>query len=444
MSTIIGNAVTIGGGGAKLNIDYGSTPPTDTTKLWVPLEKKPDAVECKPASLSGSEFFESSSAISSILSHASDCGAYFQHEEYIYYLYSTSRFTRINVNTHAVDNSVPLSNVFTNLTMLDYNCGFCQHGDKVYIVTTTVEISGTTYNGTIIVEGNLSTKLAAKLGDLVKDPDTSIYCTGAAITYCNGKLYIAGGKRKSYANSTNTVKVYNLSDNTSHIAYNMSYKLSNATMAVVSSNVYIFGGAHNIDVYQDVYKIDTINNTISTVATYPIKCLCMSPFVCDSSVYLFGGSKGASNNEPISAGSLTSIYKFDTKTNTFSLLPISLPTARYSSPVYNSNLYCYVCGIAPVTSNTGRIDKFVVNVPLTKNYLLIQQDYGFDGLWSSLKSKDTDFKVKVINAYLGDSNNIAQPTNAYLYDSKDLKWKSLSGESYVADMQNALNILGVN
>lgn len=47
------------------------------------------------------------------------------------------------------------------------------------------------------------------------------------------------------------------------------------------------------------------------------------------------------------------------------------------------------------------------------------------------------------NAYLGD-NNIAQLTNAYLYDSKDLKWKSLSGESYVADMQNALNILGVN
>ncbi len=88
--------------------------------------------------------------------------------------------------------------------------------------------------------------------------------------------------------------------------------------------------------------------------------------------------------------------------------------------------------------------KFVVETPLTNNHLFLQEDYGYDGLWSALKSKDTDLKVKVINAYLGDSNNIAQLTNAYLYDTASNQWKSLSGESYVADMQNALNILGVN
>ena len=447
MSTILGNPITLGGGGGKLNIDYGTTPPSDISKLWVPLATKPSNVECKPASLSGSEFFESSSAISSISSHASDCGAYFQHEEYIYYLYSTSDFTRINVNTHAVDKSVPISSVFTNLTKLDYNCGFCQHGDKVYIVTTTAVISGTESSGTIIVEGNLSTKLATKLGSLVYDSDTNYYSEGSAIAYCDGKLYIAGGNRKSYANSTNKVKVYNLSDNKSYAAYTMNHRLLCATMAVVSNNVYIFGGAHDSDIYQEVYKIDTINNTMSVVSTYPIKCMCMSPYVCGSSIYLFGGSNKSSNGNPnasSSSGALTSIYKFNTETNTFSLLSISLPTARFSSPVYNSNLYCYVCGIAPITSNTGRLDKFVVNVPLTNNHLLLQEDYGFDGLWSALKSKDTDLKVKVINAYLGDSNNIAQLTNAYLYDMASNQWKSLSGESYVADMQNALNIMGVN
>ena len=442
MSVIYGNPIITNGG--ELNIDYGSTPPSDTTKLWVPLATKPSNVECKPASLSGSEFFESTSEISHILSHASDCGAYFQHEEYIYYLYSTSRFTRINVNTHAVDNSVPLSSVFTNLTQLNYNCGFCQHGDMVYIVTAGAEISGQTYSGTLIIGCNLSTKLASKLGNLAYDSDTNGSSISSAIVYCDGKLYIAGGQRKSYANNTNTVKVYNLSDNTSYIAYNMTYKLSNPTMAVVSNSVYIFCGAQSSDIYQEVYKIDTINNTISTVATYPIKCMCMSPYICGASIYLFGGTNRANNGEPVPAGSLMSIYKFDTKTNEFSLLPISFPTARYSSPVYNSNLYCYVCGIAPVASDTGRIDKFVVNVPLTNNHLLLQEDYGYDSLWSALKSKDTDFKVKVINAYLGDSNNIAQLTNAYLYDTASSQWKSLSGESYVADMQNALNILGVN
>ena len=36
-------------GGVKLNIDYGANPPSDTTKLWVPLATKPSAVECSPA-----------------------------------------------------------------------------------------------------------------------------------------------------------------------------------------------------------------------------------------------------------------------------------------------------------------------------------------------------------------------------------------------------------
>lgn len=42
--SILGNPITLGGGGADLNIDFGATPPTDTSKLWVPLAKKPDKV----------------------------------------------------------------------------------------------------------------------------------------------------------------------------------------------------------------------------------------------------------------------------------------------------------------------------------------------------------------------------------------------------------------
>ena len=42
-------------GGVKLNIDYSATPPSDATKLWVPLIKKPDAVECKPELAFGNE-----------------------------------------------------------------------------------------------------------------------------------------------------------------------------------------------------------------------------------------------------------------------------------------------------------------------------------------------------------------------------------------------------
>ena len=42
--SILGNPITLGGGGAKLNIDFGTTPPSDTSKLWVPLNNKPSNI----------------------------------------------------------------------------------------------------------------------------------------------------------------------------------------------------------------------------------------------------------------------------------------------------------------------------------------------------------------------------------------------------------------
>lgn len=442
MSTIIGNAITLGGGGTKLNIDYGSTPPTDTTKLWVPLTTKPSNVECKPASLSGSEFFESIVAVSVELTGYCAVKSYFQFGEYIYLYRNTTTFTRFNIN-EAVTEAVNISSVFTNLTVLDNGSGFCQNGNIVYIVTTGCNVSGSSYSNTSILACNLSTKQASRLGTLVSDIDTNGISQYSAIEYYDGNLYIAGGMGKSYTNATNTVKIFDLSTNTSRSAYTLNRHAANLTMAAIGSNIYIFGGANQSNIYQEVYKIDTVNNTINTVATYPVKCFCMSSFAVGNNIYLFGGAVQSSNSNPTgNARALSSIYKFNTQTNTFSLLSISLPSGQYKSTIYSSSLYCYVIKTEG-TSEANTKAKFVVNVPLDENTLLIQEDFGTDGLWSALKSKDTDLKVKVINAYFGDSNNIAQPTNAYLYDTTTNQWKSLSGESYVADMQTALNILGV-
>ena len=155
-------------------------------------------------------------------------------------------------------------------------------------------------------------------------------------------------------------------------------------------------------------------------------------------IYLFG------NSVPSSTTSLK-VTVYDTETDTFTETGKSMNGGANGTCFGSDGLNVYfIGGIGKYNTNSKQLQKFSFETPLTSNHLFLQEDYGYDGLWTALKSKDTDFKVKVINAYLGDSNNIAQLTNAYLYDSKDLKWKSLSGESYVADMQNALNILGVN
>ena len=61
-----------------------------------------------------------------------------------------------------------------------------------------------------------------------------------------------------------------------------------------------------------------------------------------------------------------------------------------------------------------------------------------------LSDKKNAIYISPLSVYIGNSNNIAEQVDAYLYDAETSQWKSLSGESYVADMLNALNVLGVN
>lgn len=45
MSAIVGKGIISAGGGGELNIAYGLTPPTDTSKLWVRMQGKPSFLE---------------------------------------------------------------------------------------------------------------------------------------------------------------------------------------------------------------------------------------------------------------------------------------------------------------------------------------------------------------------------------------------------------------
>ena len=205
----------------------------------------------------------------------------------------------------------------------------------------------------------------------------------------------------------------------------------------VGRKIYTIGGRTT---YNEVWVLDTTKLTWEKKnVTAPNNYTELTPSVAfGNKIYLFG------NSVPSSTTSLK-VTVYDTETDTFTETGKSMNGGANGTCFGSDGLNVYfIGGIGKYNTNSKQLQKFSFETPLTSNHLFLQEDYGYDGLWTALKSKDTDFKVKVINAYLGDSNNIAQLTNAYLYDSKDLKWKSLSGESYVADMQNALNILGVN
>ena len=205
----------------------------------------------------------------------------------------------------------------------------------------------------------------------------------------------------------------------------------------VGGKIYTIGGRTTS---REVWSLDTTKLTWEKKkATVPNSYTELTPSVAfGNKVYLFGNSNSSSTTS-------RKVTIYDTETDTFTETGKSINGGVNATCFGSDGLNVYfIGGIGEYGSNSKQLQKFSFETTLTGNHLFLQEDYGYDGLWTALKSKDTDFKVKVINAYLGDSSNIAQLTNAYLYDSKDLKWKSLSGESYVADMQKALNILGVN
>lgn len=394
----------------------------------------------------GSEYLSGYSPIGSGTEYSSGIGSWgscFQDGKFLYWG-KDSNLICLNTETNEV--TIPSTSSVIGAD-ISYRYTFCQNGRKVYLASNFTKIKGFDYSNAII-EIDLDTKEATFVCNLPSDPELNLTVAYMAMEYLNGKLYLFGGMRYSYANVSNKIKIVDLSSKKAWVSNAVTPVAAKMfSTCVVGSKIYIMGGAEQNSPKTGVYCYDTVNDTCTTVATYPVSVAGMSCIPVGKYIYCFGGAQ-TNFNYSAPTHQIKTIYKFDTTTNTFTQL---------STTLYEFGMWLLFCkadngkykfaapsNVEVTTNKTPYTETFVVSSPLTSNHLFLQEDYGYDGLWTALKSKDTDFKVKVINAYLGDSNNIAQLTNAYLYDSKDLKWKSLTGESYVADMQNALNILGVN
>ena len=428
MSTVLGNPITLGGG-AKLNIDYGATPPTDTTKLWVPLATKPSAVECSPVLAFGGNTISLENWML-----PSDVAFYPNPIVYGDYLYlvgggksqylgsGSNKIFKVNLKTDQV------TEISTKLPKkLHYS--FCAEANgKLYILGGNDDQSGAALPGVYVFDPateTVTTETSLSVG--IKMYGNAPFKHGF---YHNGLIYIVG-----YATGDSNKNLKVLSYNTANGSTTIGATVPaiGSACSLVGSKIYCFGGYS----YSKTYTYDILTGTVKSDG-YPgyqytyVDCASIGKYI-----YLFTGWYGAGLNV---------IQRFDTETNTLEQLPTTMKSKLAWRTVCKHGLDIYVLGgKSNGTSNpTLEVEKFSASSPLTNNHLFLQEDYGYDGLWTAFKSKDTDFKVKVINAYLGDSNNIAQLIDAYLYDSKDLKWKSLSGESYVADMLNALNIMGVN
>lgn len=437
MSVIYGNPIVTSGGGVKLNIDYGSTPPSDTTKLWVPLSTKPSAVECSPVLEYGSEAITSYGSIGTLTSPApgyQNCLV----GDWIYFLgpflydakntYISKEIRRYNVKTLELE-TVQVVNAST-VQSYGYQqmCGCAANGVVCFFGG--VYHEGDWSQSSRIFCYDTNTKEYTEISSSSLSPTSNYSCCAVG-----DKIFLFGGYNYPASQYSKSAYVFDTVSKT--LQPISTAPADGCSCCAVGGKIYTIGGRTT---YNEVWVLDTTKLTWEKKnVTAPNNYTELTPSVAfGNKIYLFGNSVSSNTTS-------LKVTVYDTETDTFTETGKSMNGGANGTCFGSDGLNVYfIGGIGKYNTNSKQLQKFSFETALTSNHLFLQEDYGYDGLWTALKSKDTDFKVKVINAYLGDSSNIAQLTNAYLYDSKDLKWKSLSGESYVADMQKALNILGVN
>lgn len=468
MSTILGNPITLGGGGGKLNIDFGTTPPSDTSKLWVPLAKKPSAVECSPALAFGSEYLTNMAYVSGTSIPIRTCilgnkiygfvqprsSTEMSNFGIYYYTWDIATGERKRIKWE--------SSGVVYAQQQNYKVKFCfggspvVHGNSIYLVGGYVQTreyySGDSAYVFKFTPSENKIERLAQLSTFIQEASSgNKFLEWCGCCEVNGVIYAFGGTYHSFDISSNTyasVMAYDISTNScttigmmvegDYLSTGTTWAYTSQTCFPIGNTIYLFGGYgrkrvnKQYDNYTErtsILKYDIETKTTTEIGQLPHAARFLSVVKNGTSAYIVG-----CNN--------TDMYKFNSADESLTKLSDTLSSVSnsfYSGEKLNDKIY--ICAVS--SSDFIYAAYLTISSPLTSNHLFLQEDSGYDGLWTALKSKDTDFKIKVINAYLGDSNNIAQLTDAYLYDSDSATWKSLDGVSMTADMLEALATLGV-
>ena len=178
--------------------------------------------------------------------------------------------------------------------------------------------------------------------------------------------------------------------------------------AAVGTKIYLFGGNRSSGTLNTIQVFDTTNNTISTLSTtLPTAAYGIGTAAVGTKIYLFGGYDSSN-------GRLNTIQVFDTTNNTISTLPTTLPTAAYGIGTAAVGTKIYLFGGSGSSGRLNTINVFLAQIPLIVNNILIiegQQENTFN-----LLSSPTQVEISVKNVYRGNSSNVAELNDAYLYN----------------------------
>lgn len=452
MSTIYGNPLLLGGGGGiKLNIDYGTNPPSDTTKLWVPRATVPSSVEAKYEFKFGNEQLAVSDT--NFIPHTStDTGSMrgIPVGKYIYIFKSSSSysgFQRYDMTKNEWDTTFNFAVYPKNA--LNY-VSTVAIDDKIYCLG---GYSSGAHNYVYEYDVNNNTFTA-------KSDSPMPLCGGCWIKYGSAVYGFA-----TYYGNYNKVVKYDYTTNTFTDASGEFSFDGNQVIYGTTNYYYPFDAGSGIyylfpTIYNrtwvDIIKVDMANksvtkdisiDTICPTLNYPLpgsgitlyKEFCFGDagiVQVGSTGYIIGGRAASSKRDVpfiwkvnISPEGLTATvldkYLFDpTKSINFA--------QRRAAACLDNEIhivqYCYSGSDTSYRSN----QTLTLYSPLDNNKLFLQTGFG-NNKFNIVNDNKAKVEIAINNAFIGNSENKADEIDAFLCDTNDSIWKNIkTGNDFYA------------
>lgn len=433
MSTIVGKGIAAGSGGGELNIAYGLTPPTDTSKLWVRIADKPSEVLVKEATSFGKQVVSAYGFSTGPTTRQSlaFCNGYF-------YIKTSNAIYQYKDGAWeiAVSSSAYEFKHFTAPAVVI--------GNKIFY------LFGHTYESSIISAAAPSYSIKYIL---IFDTETNTYtnvavsgisdkCQLGNAVVVGKKIYFTAGQDSSSGAHSDSSKIYEIdSENPStatHVGdFFASSDMRGASVVAVGSVLYAkrvyFGSSEGLIPYLhwiEYFDTETkINSRTQVKITKGGVRNCFMPGInIGGVIYWFGGL--ARNYTPSNLSSDESsvdyAQRFNTVTGDFDFVTVGNHVGNsHNSTLLSSTELVF----ARVGGTNNPAYKFTGAYELENGKLLIQESL-FNNIWQAVKVKGGALSIGVNGVFLGGTDGYAQSKDAYLYDLTRQKWISLDGTPF--------------
>jgi N-acetylneuraminic acid mutarotase len=404
------------GGGVKLNIAYGDTPPTDTTKLWVKTTEPSGVVvssdtEISEGVIGDKEKLTATGTLPSDISVMASAGV--GNKVYMFGCNdSSNQLTHIlcyDTDTETIETiekelNTPLSGAAPAAV-----------GTKVYLFGGYGKVSGIssstyTYRDYIAcydTEKNWTLSVGATL------PVAANNMTAAVV---GTKIYLFGGKNAS--GLLDTILCFDAeTEEIATLSETLPDALERTTAVAMGTKVYLFGGKIASDPVDTILCFDSETEKLTTLsATLPEPKYDVGVGVIGSRAYLFGGYDA-------SGSACTTILCFDSEAEEITTLSTTLPYRRGGSGddiATAGDIICLFGGLVGDDIVRDIYEFEARSMLLAENVIQIYPTLGTN-MFRIVNTPATRVEIGVSSVFKGNAEDVGEKVEAALY--RDGEWK---------------------